>query len=647
MALPSTAPSARVRLPRVEPGTWRRPEALVAAGIAVVALALAAGSHAHHGHALLHLAPALVASLALFALSGYPIACTLVPASWGALRPLLSLPLGMASSGLALTALGLARVPLKVSELLVLAGGIVATVVVSRRRDPRRERARPDRLQLGAWMVVLAVLLLVALIPAWRLAADTIYGENPDAHQVAGVAVLFQHDPPTATDVALPIDTVPAAWRFRYPIFYGLAAASNLSHQDPIRVFPAIAALLMVATALGFAAIAIRCLGLPPAAGMAVAAVLGLWSILLHLGWHPYWNQLWGLMLLPYAVLFGWRALADRDGRMAVLFALMLVTLWLAYPLALPYPLIIVGALAVAYWRPLELSKLRSRGWLAGVIALVVLAPAVVGAAVKLEQGVSQLVTPSSSLWGGDVKTLMPIGQFVGTGGGIAAVVVVLALAVLGLQALPRRPRLALGIALAALCLLDLRFRLASSGAYMDFKHLTFVGAFVLTLAATAVCRLVLSRTRLAVGAGVALSVCWIAAALVRDHREAIDTGPQVTEEMFDVRSWADRLPVGASVRVDIPPSGVQLWAVYMLGSHPVDTPDPVLGTTYAHAPVGSRADYSLSLAFAPGTSHPFPAPQFAENPPLARNAQFVLRKVAWPKRLAAEPETASTRLVP
>ena len=69
----------------------------------------------------------------------------------------------------------------------------------------------------------------------------TIYGQNPDAHQVAGIAVLFQHVPPTGTDVALPIDTVPSPWRFRYPIFYPLAAAAQLGHLDPITAFPAIA----------------------------------------------------------------------------------------------------------------------------------------------------------------------------------------------------------------------------------------------------------------------------------------------------------------------------------------------------------------------------------------------------------------------
>src|SRR5205807_7690140 len=139
-----------------------------------------------------------------------------------------------------------------------------------------------DRRPLLVWFATLLILLCVALIPAWRTGADTIYGENPDAEQVAGIAVLFQHVPPTATDNALPIDAVPPAWRFRYPIFYPLAGASNLAHFDPIRVFPAMAGLLVVMCALGFGAFAVRCLRAPPVAAPAVAAVLTLSWVTVH-----------------------------------------------------------------------------------------------------------------------------------------------------------------------------------------------------------------------------------------------------------------------------------------------------------------------------------------------------------------------------
>ena len=50
----------------------------------------------------------------------------------------------------------------------------------------------------------------------------------------------------------------------------------------------------------------------------------------------------------------------------------------------------------------------------------------------------SQLVTPNAGLWQGDVTTLLPVGRFVGTGGGILAALAVAAVAVFALRALPR-----------------------------------------------------------------------------------------------------------------------------------------------------------------------------------------------------------------
>ncbi len=501
------------------------------------------------------------------------------------------------------------------------------------------------------------MLAIVALAPAWRTGMTTIYGQNPDAHQVVGTAVLLQHIAPTGTDAALPIDVVPPAWRFRYPIFYPLAAASDLAHLDPITVFPALAALLLLCVALGFGAFAVLCLRAPPWSGPLIAAGVGLSATTLHLVWHPYWNQLWGLAIFPWALLFGWRAVVGADRAAAALFALMLLELGLAYPLALPYPVLIVGALAVAHQRyRIAPRLLRSRSWVVGAIAVVVLAPAVAGAGLKLGQGVEQLVSSNSGLWGGDITTVRPIGDFVGTGGGLLPALAVLAVALVSLLALPRRSAVALGVSLAVLCLLDLRFRLASDGAYMDFKHLTFVGALVLTLAASGLARVLSRRTAnelsgragLLPAASAVLVLLWAGAAVTQGHDEMLNTQQQVTPEMLQIRRWARELPRGASVRVDIPPSGVQLWAVYMLGDHPVDAPHPVLYTTYAHAIFGVRAGYSLSLRYVPASapSRLYPRPIFAADPPLRRNPQFVLRRISWPKRLDWIYNTASTTLV-
>lgn len=654
-----TSPEAPARLRGTPAFLVRRPHVLIVAGLAFVALATAGLGHAHRLQGVPDLIVTTLSSLILFVVCGDSLAQLLVTREWGIFRPLSTLPLGAAASGLVLTAFGLAHVPLHVSLWVTLAGGILASVLVRRRARSRsasvaleqteEERAIARRRML-TWAAVLFILLAVVLLPAFRNGADTIYGENPDSQQVIGVTVLFQHVPPTATDNALPLDVVPPAWRFRYPIFYALAGASNLTHSDPIRVFPAMAALLMLTCALGFAALAVRYLRVPEDGGPLVAAAIAFSWIVLHSGWHPYWNQLWGLAMFPWALLFGWRAVADRDGAAAVLFVLMLVMLELAYPLALPYPVVVFLALLVGYGvRPRLPRGAGLRRWILPVVGVCILAPAVAAAAVKLITAIGQIVSANSALWGGDVTQLLPIGQFAGTGGGWLPALAVLILALFGLRTLPRRVGISVGVVLCALLALDIRFRTASTGAYMDFKHLSFVGLLVITLAAGGLALLARSRSRRLIVIAAILGLAWTAAAVNLDRKESIVTGAQVSPQQFQIRQWAARLPPGASVRVDIPASGWQLWAVYMLGAHPVDSPHPVVMTTYAHAPYGWRADYSLAFRVLPtpsGRPLPAPVPPFARNPPVFENSQYVLRRIVVPPKYAYLPQTASQRLV-
>jgi hypothetical protein len=619
------------------------PESATVAIVVVAAVGLALAIHAHHLQGVPGILRGTVASLVLFVVCGDAIAYALIPARWRAVRPVFALAFGAAAGALVLMAFGVAHVPLHVSLWVTLALGLAASVTVRRcgwcpAGDPasEAENAGTARRERFAWIAVLLVLWLVALIPLARTGADTIWGQNPDAQQVAGIAVLFQHVPPTGTDDALPVDTVPGEWRSRYPIFYPLAAASNLSHDDPIRVFPAIIALLMVIAALGFAMLAVECFGAPRRAGPAIAAVIGFAWTTLHMGWHPYWNQLWGYSMFPYALLFGWRAARSWQVRDAALFLFVLVMLWLAYPLALPYPVVIVGAQVIAYWRRPTLPSLRStRAWIAVPVALLLLLPAVVGSVLKLKEALSQLLSSGSTLWGGDIHHFLAFGLFVGTGGEIIPALIVVAIAAWGLRALERRSRIAMGIVLAGLCLLDFRFRLASSGAYMDFKHLSFVGVVVLTLAAATVMRVLFStngRIRLAAGALVAI---WVVPAIIQDRRDGFYLPQQVSAQMFQIRQWMSEIPAHATIRVDIPPNGTQVWAVYMVGSHPVSSTDPIRGTTYAYANGGYRADYALELRYNPAygveSRQPQPPVWYAANPPVFENSQFVLRKIDWP----------------
>ena len=287
---------------------------------------------------------------------------------------------------------------------------------------------------------------------------------------------------------------------------------------------------------------------------------------------------------------------------------------------------------------------------------LALLTPAVIGSVLKLEEGVSQLLTPSSDLWGGDVKRFISVGHFTGTGGpnpvGLVVAAALIALAVAALWRLPRRLALCLGTVLAALLLLDLRFRLTASGTYMDFKHLSFVGLLVLTLAFSALCAAASRRGHALRWVAVIALLAWTGTALALDHRDARAQDEQVTPELLQIRQWAAALPPGASVRVDIPPTvgGLQLWAVYMLGSHPVDSYEPLKRTTYAYATPGFRADYSLSLSrypsVTPGAGRPFPQPKYTLDPPVFENDAFVLRRISWPRRFDGVAQTASQRLV-
>jgi hypothetical protein len=317
---------------------------------------------------------------------------------------------------------------------------------------------------------------------------------------------------------------------------------------------------------------------------------------------------------------------------------------------------VIVGVVAIAIWhRPQLPSVTRARAFVIVPIVLLLLLPAVVGAVLKLKEAISQLLTPGSQLWGGDIHRLLPVGPFLGVGGGILAAAPILLLAALGTRYVRggRRAAIAVFVVLFALCLLDLRFRLVKSGAYMDYKHLTFVGVFILVLAASLVMRLLFSRDRRAIAAGAVLLAAWAIPAAVQDRADAFFLPQQVDPQMFQIRSWVDALPPGASVRVDIPPNGTQLWAVYMVGSHPVESSDPIVGTTYAHAAGGYRADYALAQrynpAYGPESKVPLAPEWFAVDPPVDENSQFVLRRVVWPKtgRYASYTDNASTHLIP
>lgn len=623
---------------RLSPGLAR---SLSIAALALVALIVAQRTGAKHLAPLPWVLRGTLGAALLFAVTGAAAAARLAPPALRPIWPVLVLPAGAVLGGLALTMLGFAAVPLSVSLWVVLAAGVVAWLRLARGRAPAIDWGA-----LAPWAVAGALTFAIALIPAWREAAVTIYGDNPDSHQVVGSAVLFQHAPAWGTDVRLPVDTVPPNWRFRYPILYALAGASNMSHFDPIRVFPSLSGLLVALAALGFGALAVCVLRLPLGAGPWVAMATALNAVVLHVAWHPYYNQLWGLALLPWTLLLGWLAVRDRSRATAATFAGLLVLLGLAYSLAVLYPLVLVAGLMWAHRvRPPRLR--RPHGWaLAGaVLAGLLLAIPLAGALLKAAVGIRQLLTPGAALWGGDVFRFFDLDVFVGARGGwVAALAVLVVAAVTARRLLAGRELSALGALLAVSAAFDVRVRLSDQGAYMDFKHLTFVGAIVLAFAAAGVAALVLSRRRVLAAAGAALALLWFAGAISRIRAEAGPTLQQVTADMFELRDWSRELPRGATIRIDVPPSGVQLWAMYMLAEHRVSAAVPLLHTTYARPPVSIRADYSLAPRYVPGRGRlPWGSTPYAEEPPVRQNPTFVLRRLHVPARF---PDRSSLAMV-
>ena len=63
---------------------------------------------------------------------------------------------------------------------------------------------------------------------------------------------------------------------------------------------------------------------------------------------------------------------------------------------------------------------------------------------------------------------------------------------------------------------------------------------------------------------------------------------------MLELKQVDARLPPDASVRLDIPADGRQLWAGIMLSGQPLCSQRPLLETSYPHVPLSRAADYVL-----------------------------------------------------
>jgi hypothetical protein len=565
-----------------------------------------------------------VVACAFFGVCGYGPARLLI----GARAGLYTLPVGAACGTLALTLLGLLHVPLTVSLAVVLVAFAALAVVVFRRGPRTRPRASALTLAPLAVGVLIAA---VACLPSIRTGFPAVQGQNGDAVLAVGTADFLQHAPPTAVRPDLALDRVPLLWRSKLPIYYGLAAVSRLAGQDTIVAFTGMAAVMVALAALGFFLLARDGLRAPPVVALAVMSIVGFERIVVHIVYGPFYNQLWALFSLPFALLFGWRFLQDPSRRNAGLAALFIALALFTYPLLLPFPAVFLGVIAwlrrrERWWGEIRLPRVRSAAVRYAVLALLAVPVTLV-----LVRGIVEKVLPAARALapGGDltgwsglgILPYLPFGWFFGVSARplITAVVVgaVLIAAVLGLRRVPRDGAIALGILLAGALLSALYLKARGSGELFYFKDLGFAGPLVVTLAVVGLAAL---RPRVVAVAAVALFAV-IAAESAGD--EVSTTFEQTPATLLELRTWDRQIPTDETIRIDVPRSGWQLWSWYLMPRHKLSVLVPLGGYVYPHPPAGTKAD--LALVFKPTGTRPTDA---VGGPPLRENDGFALYRL-------------------
>jgi hypothetical protein len=583
------------------------------------------------------------AAALLLGLTGFGVTRLLLPAFLRRHEPLWILPVGAATSALALSALGYAQVPFGVSLTVVLLAGLALSV------HAVRTRGWPDRPSAAnGWAAYVGALIVcVALVPYFRAGFPTVIGEGSDAHLAAGTGHLLEHHPPTAIAPEEPVDRVPLVWRSKPPIYYDLAGVSTLSGLETYETLAPVAALLLGMAAVGLFLVAAELLGAGLVAGLAAMGLAGLDRMVLHSGMHPYFNQTWGYFAFPFALVLSWWAVRHRrepGGRGGlVLLALFLFVVATAYPLALPIPM---TALVVSWWldrrarsrRGEPVASLSPRRFSRGPKSLLwmvplglLLAVPALGVIEKLLSA-SAVLAPNKSLisWGGDLQQFVPLYQFFSLPTEVLSGLFITAMLVLAWLALRRLERpLAWGIAavlIGGLFFAD-QFKHRDYGYYFHFKIMAFVGPLIVVLAAVA-----LSRWR---RAGPAILAVWLAGAVVAAAQELKVTNYQLSPDTIELQDWAASLPEGASVRLDMWPPR-QLWAQYMLAARPTCSQTPLLNTDYPRVPASRKADFIVAASGRP-------KPGDATGAPLRKNGAWRLYRM---RATVPGPENCSQRQI-
>jgi hypothetical protein len=618
---------------------------LAAAGLAALAVALDAGV------AGVSAAPGVIrtaiATVAVFTVCGYAAAVLLTPAALSRWWPLLVLPVGAITCGMALTLLGFAAVPFHLALALTLAAGIAAAFFVP---APPRDPSEASPWRLAAIASVALLIVALALVPTFRSGLTTVTGFGSDAHLVAGSATFLQHNYPASTNVAYPADQVPPLWRSKYPIYYALAAVSSVAGVEPWQALMTVAAILLALAGIGFFLLARASFGAPAGVAVAAMAVAVLDRRVFHLALHPYYNQLWGMLTLPFTLVAAHTYAVSPSRRALAMFAAFAAVGAFAYPLMLPFPLLAGGGF---WWlarrerrergepvAPIDPRALwrgkRSLLWMFPVALL--LAVPILGVVEKVRVAVTLLWNPGNSLigWQGDLQHYPPVGEFFAVFPNAASGVLTLAVAAVAFAGLVRAPRTLgrpLAAVLAAALAFAVYFRLVRYGQYFYFKVLSFAGPQLLTAAVAFLGAAALQARRAAPRSlAFAAIVALCASAVLSARSEIASSYDQLSPETIELRQWAAALPPGASIRLDTPRSS-QLWQAYMLSARALGSRDPI--TNYPHVPLSAGAGFAIDRPL-------LPPPPDAVGPPLKRNSELRL----WRLRSRA-PDTTSRRMVP
>jgi len=539
----------------------------------------------------------------LFTVAGFGPTRLLLPAGLRRHELLWVAPVGAMAVALELTVLTYAYVPFDVALAIVLLGA-VALGAYAWRRDPGFPAARSaptDSASLRMLVVPLYVALLigaVALIPMFRGGFATVIGNGSDAHLAVGSAKFLQGNHPTSVDPAEPVDQIPLTWRSKPPIYSAFGAVARLAGMETYAVIATLAAALLALAALGWYLLAREMFGAGPWTAGVVLGVLGLNRIALHTAMHPYFNQTWGYVALPFSILLSHHVVHHRTRGGLALYAGFLALLAFAYPLALPIPLLSAAIFIAFERRRRGLPVLRRPRrpspkrlcWMVP-LGLLLIFP-LLGIFEKMLASLDVLANRRSLRnWGGDLTGYFDERWFFGVDTQVAAAIamaLMIAGLVIALRRAPRDIRWGLGAVIAFGISGALYFRTLEYGWYFHFKTLAFIAPIAVAIAVVG-----LSRLRRPWMSVVALLFVLVAA---RDSggREIAGTFDQLPRATLELKRVNAALPPGSSLRLDMNPDGRMLWAGYLLSGQRLCSQRPLLDTDYPHVPISRAADYVL-----------------------------------------------------